>query len=179
MIADILGMNLLMGEVSSTAPSIVKIHSWLLANDAEYKAAINKTRLDRHKLFDNNMNTYISEVVKETHGGEELHAMGIMSAGLNPLTSTPTDFLPSPENDAVVVVFTERNILLMGTRAAHGFYWNNIVYVLEMEPDINIIQVGEAFQLLIGDTSFTTIFRKILALLNSKGLGALEFVPKV
>ena len=171
-------MNLLMGDVSPSAPSVIKIHSWLLANDPEYKRVVEKTKLDRHTIFDKNMNTYISEVIKETHGGEELHVMGIMSAGLNPLTSNPIDFLPSADNDAVVVVFTERNILLMGTRASHGFYWNNIVYVLEMEPDINIIQVGEAFQLLIGDTSFTTIFRKILALLNSKGLGALEFIPK-
>lgn len=168
-----------MGEISNTAPSIVKIHAWLLDNDEEYKTAVERTKLDRHKIFDTNMNTYISDVIKETHGGEELHAMGIMSAGLNPLTNNPVDFLPTVDKDAVVAVFTERNILLMGTRAAHGFYWNNIVYVLEMEPDMNIIQVGEAFQLLIGDEAFSTIFRKILAILNRKGLGALEFISKI
>lgn len=168
-------MNMIMGQYVSSTPNILQHHTWLLNNDNEYRKAVEASKINRHKVFDSNMNRYLDEVIKETHGGKDLHVMGIMSAGLNPLTSKPKDFLPTQDKDAVVLIFTENSILLTGTRAAHGFYWNNIIYVLEMEPNINIIQVGEAFQLLIGDEYFTIIFRKILRKLNENNLGALEF----
>ena len=170
-------MSILKADYSGNTPSVMSTHNELLTYDKNYSNIITKTRINPETSFNPEMIQYINDVVEETGGFKPFHYMGVLSAGTNPFTGGQ-NFIDAPEKDAVMVAFTDKGLLFLGTKAAHTFYWDNILYTLDMGGETLILQIGGAYQLLVSDPNFYYLFTKLIDGLKEDGFSLLEFIQK-
>lgn len=170
-------MSILKADYSGNTTSVMPIHNELLTYDPKYLDTILKTAINPEKSFKKEMLDYINDVVEKTGGFKPFHYMGIISAGTNPFTGGQ-NFIENPEKDAVMVAFTDKGLLFLGTKAAHTFYWDNILYTIDMGGETLILQIGNSYQLLVSDPNFYYLFTKLINGLKEDGFNLLEFIQK-
>lgn len=171
-------MEILQAEYSENTPSVSQIHEELLKTNLHYKKIVEQTSINPETAFNVEMVQYINEVVESTGGFKPLHHMGVLSAGTNPFTGNGINFIESPDKDAVMVTITDKGLLFLGTKAAHTFYWDNILYTLDLGHETLVLQIGGVYQLLISDPNFYYVFNKLVEGLKENGYQLLEFVQK-
>lgn len=168
-------MSIFVSDFSGQAPSVFPVHLNLLASDEKYAEIVLASEIDVNAKLNGDMLRYIDEAVEASGGFGVFHWMGVFSAGLNPFSSDGVDFVET-DQDAVLVGFTEYGFLFLGTKAAHAFYWDSIVYVLDMGQSTVVLQVDSGYQVAVSDSNFYYMFNKMFEGLDSTvGLDAFNF----
>lgn len=141
------------------AIDFTEAHSQLIERDAEYRAAVENSSIDRQSELNQAFNELIDESLVETDRNFELHVMSLDFGGINPYGDRQA-FIEE-ENDFAVAVICDNGMIVLGRLANLTLNWNEISYMLQYADGSFILHLNDGTDLFIGDDNLATIFNKL------------------